>query len=565
MNKIGTLACILLIAQLGAKAQFNRYIVQFSNKKGTAYSLSNPAAFLSQRAIERRIRQNIPIDSTDLPVSKDWLDSLRAIPGVTIINASKWLNQVCIQTTSADAVNTINAFPFVKRTSGIAPRIGQPADTINYKKLDPDIRPLPPSDSRINQVHGITSLEYGNMFDQIHIHEGEFLHNLGFTGRGIHIAVLDAGFQHYLSNPVFDSLRLQNRVLGEWDFVDNEASVNEDHSHGALVLSVIASNRPGMLVGSAPHASYWLLRTEDVASEYPIEEQYWAVAAEFADSAGADMISNSLGYDVFDNPAFNYSYAQRDGNTAMITIAADMAAKKGMLVVSSAGNSGGANNDRKFVGVPADGDSVFTVGGIDVNGNIYASSSWGPNGANRQKPNAVSVGAGTVIANTNGAAATGSGTSYSCPNLAGLMACLWQAFPEFTNMEIFEAVQQSADRYTSPDPRFGYGIPNFRKAYEQLAAIREIRKKDSLLANSWMKAYPVPARNDGFRLIFKAPASGQATLRLINVVGQVLETRKLDVSVGQMYFVNYRRALTRGVYYIRYEDGTNKHTLPIMR
>lgn len=558
MKKRCTLACLFIICQLGANAQFSRYIVQFSNKKGTAYSLSNPAAFLSQRAIERRVRQNIPIDSTDLPVSKDWLDSLRATPDVTIISTSKWLNQVCIQTTSPGALATINSFSFVKKTNGIAPRVSEPA----HKKLDTAITPLPPSGGRIRQVQGITSLDYGDMFNQIHIHEGEYLHNLGYTGRGIQIAVMDAGFQNYKFNPVFDSLRLQSRLLGEWDFVMNEASVNEDNSHGALVLSVIAGNRPGVMVGSAPHASYWLLRTEDVSGEYPIEEQHWAVAAEFADSAGVDMISSSLGYDTFDNPAFNYSYAQRNGNTTIITRAADMAAQKGILVVSSAGNSGGASSELRFVGAPADGDSVFTVGGIDVNGNIYANSSWGPNGAGRQKPNAVSVAVGTVVATTAGNAGSGTGTSFACPNLAGLMACLWQAFPEFTNMEIFEAVQQSADRYANPDGRFGYGVPNFRKAYEQLS---QLRIKDSLLTNNWMRAYPVPARTDGFRLLLKAPASGRATLRLVNAVGQVLETRRLDVTEGQTYLEDYKLVLARGIYYIQYDDGVTKRTLPVMR
>jgi len=558
MKKRCTLACLFIICQLGANAQFSRYIVQFSNKKGTAYSLSNPAAFLSQRAIERRVRQNIPIDSTDLPVSKDWLDSLRAIAGVTIISTSKWLNQACIQTTSPGALATINSFSFVKKTNGIAPRVSEPAD----KKLDTVITRLPPSGSRIRQAQGITSLDYGDMFNQIHIHEGEYLHNLGYTGRGIQIAVMDAGFQNYKFNPVFDSLRLQSRLLGEWDFVMNEASVNEDNSHGALVLSVIAGNRPGVMVGSAPHASYWLLRTEDVSGEYPIEEQHWAVAAEFADSAGVDMISSSLGYDTFDNPAFNYSYAQRNGNTAMITRAADMAAQKGILVVSSAGNSGGASSELRFVGAPADGDSVFTVGGIDVNGNIYAYSSWGPNGAGRQKPNAVSVAVGTVVATTAGNAGSGTGTSFACPNLAGLMACLWQAFPEFSNMEIFEAVQQSADRYTNPDGRFGYGVPNFRKAHEQLS---QLRNKDSLLTKNWMRAYPVPARTDGFRLLLKAPASGRAALRLVNAVGQVLETRRLDVVEGQTYVEDYKLVLARGIYYIQYDDGVNKRTLPVMR
>jgi hypothetical protein len=279
------------------------------------------------------------------------------------------------------------------------------------------------------------------------------------------IAVLDAGFLNYLTNPAFDSVRLQGRVLGTWDYVNNEASVNEDYVHGANVFSLMASNRPGVLVGSAPHASYWLLRTEDVSSEYPVEEQNWAVAAEFADSAGVDVINSSLGYTDFDNSIFNHSYAQRNGNTSMVTIAADLAAKKGMLVVVAAGNSGGSSTDTKYVGCPADGDSVFTIGSIDINQNIASSSSWGPNGAGLLKPNVVSVGQNAVFANsTTGNPASGNGTSYACPLMAGMTACLWQMFPEFGNMQIIDAIQRSASKYTNPDFRFGYGLPNFKRA-----------------------------------------------------------------------------------------------------
>jgi serine protease AprX len=218
------------------------------------------------------------------------------------------------------------------------------------------------------------------------------------------------------------------------------------------------------VMGSAPHASYWLLRSEDFATEFPVEEQNWAAAAEFADSAGVDMISTSLGYADFEDSIFDHSYAQRNGNTAMITIAADLAAKKGILVVVAAGNSGNSGNDGKYVGCPADADSVLTVGSIDINQNIASSSSWGPNGAGKLKPNVVSVGQNAVIANlNNGNAANGSGTSYACPLMAGMVACLWQVFPEFTNMQIIDAIQRSANKYTNPDFRFGYGVPDFKK------------------------------------------------------------------------------------------------------
>ncbi|THU32035.1 T9SS type A sorting domain-containing protein [Niastella caeni] len=464
MKRTATLI-ILLIASTGlTKAQFARYIVQFTDKTGTPYTFTSSSAYLSAKAIARRTNQHIALDSTDLPVNPAYLDSIRKVPNVTVLNSSKWLNQVLIRTTDAAAITKINSFPFVKKTNAIAARSGSHNNLSNGLAEE-----TPASPVSVEHVAGQTGVntvfDYGSMYNQIHIHNGDYLHKLGFTGRGVTIAVLDAGFLYYLTNPAFDSVRLQGRVLGTWDYVNNEASVNEDNSHGAYVFSLLASNRPGVLVGSAPHASYWLLRTEEISSEYPVEEQNWVVAAEFADSAGVDMISTSLGYSDFDGSNFDYSYAQRNGNTAMISIAADLAAKKGILVVVSAGNSGNNSTDLKYVACPADADSVLTVGSIDVNANLASSSSWGPNGAGKLKPNIVSVGMNAVIAAAStGNPTSGSGTSYACPNFAGLAACFWEAFPEFTNMEIIDAIQKSANKYASPDYRFGHGIPNFKKA-----------------------------------------------------------------------------------------------------
>jgi serine protease AprX len=470
-----TSICLILLWSTNLDAQYTKYIVQLKNKGGSPHSILNPSTYLSLKAIERKTRQNIPIDSTDIPVSPSYLDSIRNVPNVSIINYSKWLNQVLIQTADANALSWINAFSFVRTTQPIAATARPQDHEIINKRFRETITPLPdrslisqPNNPR--QVLGDlgNTINYGNNLRQITIHEGEYLHNLGFTGQNITMAFLDAGYFGYKTNPVFDSVRLQNRILGEYDFVKNEQSVNEDNIHGMYCFSTVASNRPGSMVGTAPHAKFWLFRTEDASTEYPIEEEHWAVAAEFADSAGADMISSSLGYAEFNDPSFNHSYKQRDGNTTPITIAADLAAKKGMIVMNSAGNSGSLTNDFKYVSCPADGDSVVAVGAVDVNGNIAAFSSWGPNGAGKLKPNIVSVGQGTIIANTAGNATSGNGTSFSNPNVAGLIACLWQAFPEFTNMQIIDEVQKSAHKYTTPDARYGYGIPNFRKAFYSL-------------------------------------------------------------------------------------------------
>jgi subtilisin family serine protease len=410
------------------------------------------------------------------------------------------------------------------------------------------------------------ALNYGSSFNQVHIHEGEYLHNLGFTGAGMTIAILDAGFFRYKTNPAFDSIRLQNRILGEWDFVANEQSVNEDHDHGAYCLSILAANRPGFIVGTAPHANYYLFRTEDAGSEYPVEEQNWAAAAERADSLGVDMISSSLGYADFDDARFDHAYTQRDGNTSIITRAADLAAKKGILVMNSAGNSGGSNNDLKYIACPADGDSVMAVGAVDINGTIAAFSSWGPNGAGKVKPNIVSVGAGTAYADINGNPQNGNGTSFSNPNVAGLIACLWEAYPEFTNVDIMQVVERSASRYANPDNRFGYGIPNFKKAVEILDQKRAGGDYATILKDDWIRTYPVPFK-EALNVLFRAPGSGKASLRLLDILGRTLEIKTLEVLQNGFYTTSFTntKGMSSGVYFLQYHDGKNKQLIRVIK
>lgn len=571
MKKLYLLILVSFFIGSSAYAQYSKYIVQLKNKGGTTHSLSNPSTYLSAKAIERRTRQKLTLDSTDLPVSATYLTAIKQVPNVTVLNVSKWLNQVLITTTDAAALTQINNLPFVKGTSPIAAQAKPNDNNPVSSKFKEIITALPPSEIR-NGAYGISGsqgtpvLNYGNSFAQIHLHEGEYLHDMGFTGQGITIAILDAGFYGYKTNSAIDSVRLQNRVLGEWDYVMNETSVTEDHPHGLYCLSIIGANKPGQIIGSAPHAKFYLLRTEEAATEYPVEEQNWVVAAEFADSAGVDMITSSLGYADFDDPVFNHSYAQRNGNTAMITIGADLAVKKGIIVTNSAGNSGGQAGEAKYVSCPADGDSVFTVGATTVTGVMAGFSSWGPNGAGRTKPNIVSVGQGTVLANTAGNASAGNGTSFSNPLACGLIACLWQAFPEFTNMEITNAVQKSSSRYSSPDAQYGYGIPNFRLAYEILTKDREARNIAGILGDKWLKPYPVPFKQE-LKLVLKAPVTGKAGIQLLDALGRLIETKGVDITTDQIYVIEFSRTLglPHGTYYIRYTDGKNKELVKIMK
>lgn len=545
MRRYFTLILLLTITAVTAQAQYTRHIVQFTDKKGTQGAIANPSTYLSAKAIARRTVQNIAIDSTDLPISKTYLDSIASVPNVTILNRSKWLNQVLIRTSDAAALAKINSFPFVKSRTGVAPRIN-PNGRAQSKRLDEGSElEIPAATERTQGVDDI-QLDYGSTGNQIRIHKGEYLHNLGFTGGAVTIAILDAGFLAYKTNPALDSVRMQGRVLGEWDYVMNETSVNEDNSHGANCFTIIASNRPGVIVGSSPHSKFWLLRTEDAGSEYIVEEQNWAAAAEFADSAGVDMISSSLGYYDFDDPSFDHSYAQRDGNTSLVTKAADLAAHKGMMVMNSAGNSGASNNENKFVACPADGDSVVSVGAVTNAGIIASFSSWGPNGAGKLKPNIVSVGQGTVYASTAGNPVSGNGTSYSNPNIAGLIACFWQAFPEFSNMQLLDLVQRSADRFTNPDMRYGYGIPDFRKAFV-MALQQRASVNFSLNANNCSATVNWTSKDQkGMQYLVQRTLPNETnftTIATINIAADSFKTRsysQTDNLAGINGIVQYR-------------------------
>ena len=560
-----------LFFSFAANSQYSRYVIRLKDKKGTAFSISNPSAYLSARALARRTRYKISIDSADLPISAAYLDSIKLVPNVTVLNVSKWLNQVCIKTTDAAALAKINGFSFVKNADPVAVRLTQtlPAGQAKMEEFNQQLAPLNQNDfNTAFRMSGMAdAYNYGTNAGQVTIHEGEYLHNLGFHGEGMVIAVLDGGFFNYKSSIAFDSIRLQNQVLGEWDFVANEQSVNEDNSHGAMCLSVMAANRPGKMIGTAPKAKYWLFRTEDVNSEYPVEEENWVAAAEYADSAGVDMITSSLGYSDFDDHSFDHSYAQRNGTTAMISIGANIAVKKGILVTNSAGNSGGSAGDLKYVICPADADSVLTVGATNMSGAMAAFSSWGPNGAGKLKPNVVSVGQGAVVANpSTGEPAFANGTSFSNPNMCGLVACLWQAFPEFSNMEIINALQKSASKYSNPDYRFGYGIPNMRLAYLDLQLQRALKNQQAVLAGSWIKAYPVPFSGQ-LDILIKAPITGHSSLRLVDINGRTIEIKNTELQEGVMYTLNFDRAkfVGKGVYTIQYSDGKNKTSLKVIK
>jgi serine protease AprX len=450
------LLCLLagLGMTTGSEAQ-TRYIVRFKDKATNPFSLNTPANYLSSRAISRRTRYGIALDSTDLPVTPRYVDSVRLAGAVTVLNVSKWLNAVTILTSDAAAISWINSLPFVQSTRGVAARMA-----VSGARKSTAEATL--SDNRETSVLAGPA-DYGSSFAQVRLHHGDFLYNIGLRGQGMIISLFDGGFQNYLTLRAFDSARAGNQILGTWDFVANEVSVNEDNQHGTQCFSTIAGNVPGQLLGTANKAGFFLFRSEDVFSEYPIEEFNWVCAAERADSSGSDLISSSLGYNTFDDPAYNYTYADMNGNTTMAALGADLAAKKGILVANSAGNEG--NSTWGKIATPADGDSVLAVGAVNSAGVPASFTSRGPSSDGQVKPDVASHGVGTQVQYANNVIAGANGTSFACPNMAGLAASLWQAFPEVNNMRIIQALRQSGSRATNPNDTIGYGIPDMRKAF----------------------------------------------------------------------------------------------------
>jgi serine protease AprX len=540
------------------QAQYTRHIIELTDKKGTVHSLSNPQTFLSVETIARRKQFNIAIDSTDLPVSKVYLDSIAKAGKVEILNSSKWLNQVLIKTSDQAALNKISQFAFVKKRFPIANR---PSATNEVKFIETT------TETNVTQTVAstkATTLQYGNSSKQVNIHEGEFLHNKGFQGKGIKIAVLDAGFFKYQNITAFDSLKVNGQLKMTWDFVDNNASVNEDDAHGMQCLSILAANLPGAFVGTAPASSYYLFRTEDVASEFPVEEQNWLAAAERADSIGVQLISSSLGYNTFDDASFNYAYADMNGKKTMVTRGAAMASNKGMIVMNSAGNSG--SSAWKYLIAPADGVDVLAVGAVNSLKQIAPFSSFGPSSDNRVKPDIASVGWNTFLISTNGTVAQANGTSFSNPNIAGLVACLWQAFPECSNKEIIATVRKSGDRYSNPDVRTGYGIPNMRVAYEMLEKERNIKKAKAILKTDRLKIYPNPM-TDQFTIVYNGKSNGKLLVQLLSIEGKLIRNLSYDVLENEYYFfnVNGLGSQASGQYILFFQDGDGAGTIRIMK
>lgn len=439
---------IVSIAQTFSKGC---YWVKLKDKTGTLFQTSHPEAFLSKRALDRRIRQNIPIDQSDLPVSAVYLDTLKK-RGLEVVHTSKWLNGVTVRAADTSVIRKIAALPFVTSVQLTRPSVAKKSAIQKFRTEE--------------MYAAINPANYGVAIGQLTQLNGQYLHDRGFRGKGVQIAIFDAGFWHVNQIAAFDTLRKSGRILGVRDFVDPGSDIYQQHTHGMSVLSCMGGNVPLTLIGTAPDASYYLLRSEEDATEYPIEEDNWVAAAELADSLGVDIINSSLGYYFFDDAGMNHTYSEMDGKTTRVTRGANMAFQKGIVVFNSAGNEG--NNTWKRIIAPSDGENVIAVAAVDKNGIRASFSSVGPAYGGAVKPNVAATGSLTFLITSAGVPGYSSGTSFSSPVLAGMGACLLQSNPYATAKQIKMAIEQSASLYNKPDSLLGYGIPDFEKAYNYL-------------------------------------------------------------------------------------------------
>ncbi len=423
------------------------YRVQLQDKNGTPYLLSEPLVYLSQKAVERRQRQHIAIDSTDLPVNPVYEKILQQL-GAGIVCKSKWNNTVVVRLNDTTVVDKIRQLPFVAGTR----KVWTSPDSISEENSRPKYH-------KELELHGNADSDYyGAAAGQIRMLGGDKLHAQGYRGKGMTIAVLDAGFTNA---DLIPALREVN-VMGFVDFVQSmKGDMFTASRHGTQVFSTMAVNMPNVYVGTAPEANYWLLRCEDHQTEQPVEEDYWAAAAEYADSVGVDVINSSMGFHDYDNPTDSYSYWQQDGKTALISRTASKLARKGIVLVNSAGNDG--NGAWKKIIFPADAADILTVGAVTSMRRYASFSSLGPTQDGRIKPDVMAQGSPTKIVTTRGTISSDTGTSFASPLIAGLVACLWQKYPQKTALEIMEMVRQSADNTIHPDNVYGYGIPDFGK------------------------------------------------------------------------------------------------------
>lgn len=507
--------------------------VYFTAKPSSQQYINKPLEMLTQRALDRRINQNIAIDFKDIPVEQSYINQVKLAAGITVKAKSKWMNAVHVRGTQAN-INSLTILSFVSKIDFADKSLNRTAKIAKLSKI-----------KKVDKTKK-TKIDYayGSSANQIQMLNGHQLHQKNYTGSGKIIAVLDGGFIGVNTALPFQRLRANNQILGGYNFVLRDPNFYTGVSHGTSVLSVMGGYQENSLVGTAPDASYYLFITEDDTSENPIEESLWVEAAERADSLGVDIINTSLGYFDYDNNAYSHTYSELNGTTAFISRGAEVAFSRGMILVTSAGNSGGTANP--YIATPADALSVIAVGAVNATEVVTSFSSIGPSSDGRIKPDVMAQGQAAIVSDATGKIVTANGTSFSSPIMAGMIACLWQAFPKKTNREIRELVLKSSDKFSTPNNQYGFGIPDFALAVSSQLALESFSKDDFIL-------YPNPASDT---VSISLPAKfARATVLVYSILGQ----KVLEQEITSQASIISLKSLNEGMYLYKVEsDGFSK-------
>jgi len=527
---------VFLFITLTSYAQQDAW-VYFTDKENVSESIANPISILTQRALDRKERHGIIIDERDVPVNENYISLIKAEDNVTVLAKSKWNNCIYVRGT-LEGIQNLETLNFVSDIVFADRSLNTKKETLPFIKNDPKVEP-----SRTSFTYGATL----NQTTQLNVQP---LHENDFTGNGVIIAVMDSGFPSVDTQAGFKRTRDAGKLLDGYDFVNREEDefAFQGSSHGTRVLSDIVGFIQDQFVGTAPDASVYCFITEESGDESPAEESYWVEAAERADSLGVDVINTSLGYRTFEDSRYDYTYEDMDGETTFISRGATLAFQKGIMVVTSAGNSGAG-----MISAPADSPGVLTVGAIDANEVIASFSSIGPSSDGRVKPDVVAQGRSSAVIDQNGNITTNNGTSFSSPIMAGAVASYMGAFPELTNAQVLQNIRAVSDRFTNPSTSYGYGLPDFGLLYDN-----SLSNAEYAFAKAYV-AFPNPV-NDQLTIVLPEDIS-QAEIVAYTLSGQrVLSARvSLDQTTIDM------SKIQSGIYIAEIISGTDRQTIKIVK
>ena len=534
INKSTTISFFVFFISGFLFAQENRYMVFYKDKTGTPYSISQPQQFLSTKSMDRRNGQGIAVTAQDLPVNPAYINDVKST-GAVVKYSSRWFNASLVEATSLQK-NSIETLSNVLSVEYVAPgKTGDGGRIRAHSKFDAAAA----SEASQNQ-NSILGLDE--------------MHRDGLTGSGVTIAVFDTGFPGVNTNPAFADLFENSLLRDSYNFSYGQPNVYIGHEHGTRVLSIIAANLSPTFYGGAFDADFLLYATEFAPNEFRVEEYNWLFAAERADSAGADIISSSLGYNEFDDASMNYTIDDLDGETAVITRAANLAFLRGMVVVNAAGNFG--NETWRFIGPPADGENVIAVGSIDKNYLRSNFSSFGPTTDGRIKPDVMAIGTSAASVTPAGTVAFGNGTSYACPMITSLIAGTWQNWPDLTAVEMVALIRQAGSKYFNPDNSFGYGIPT----YQAIKNIFEFPVNG--ITGIWV--YPNPTAGE-LRIAVEPGSGNVVVVQVYSVLGQVMQQASYESIWNLNPFILDLATYTPGIYFVKVSTTNQIKTWRIIK